>query len=134
MKFFYLMKPGVLVLFLFLTLTAFAQSGSITGTVVDETNQPLPGASVTLAAGDAAARTTTTDAQGRFAFNNVSNGTATISVTFIGYKLSEQRVAVNGATTVSVSMSPDAQSLNEVVVIGYGTQQKKDITGAGLRQ
>ena len=108
------------------TLT-FAQTAIITGKVVDETNQPLPGAVVSAVG---LANSAPTDANGNFRLTGIPNGTVTLRVNFIGYNTMEKTLTVTGNTTVSFNMLPSSTSLNEVVVIGYGTVQKKDLTGS----
>lgn len=100
------------------------QSFGISGSVRDENNQPLPGASVVE---KGTTNGTTTDANGRYTLN-VGNDNAVIVFSFIGY--TSQEVQVAGRTVIEVSLSPGMQSLDEVVVIGYGTQRKEDLTGS----
>ena len=97
--------------------------GLITGTVKNETGQGIPGANVLLKG------TTTgvsTDATGAFSINAASSDILVFS--FIGYKT--QELQVGNQTSINVNLVPDLTMLNEVLVVGYGTQQKKDITGA----
>lgn len=117
-------------IFGFLLLAAFAvnaQTGVVTGTVLDETNQPLPGASVKI---NETNQGTSTDASGNFRIAGVRSGQVTVSVFFIGYASATQTANLTDRVAFSFKLSPDRQSLNEVVVIGYGTAQKKDLTGA----
>jgi TonB-linked SusC/RagA family outer membrane protein len=113
--------------FLMISGISFAQTGIITGKVVDETNQPLPGAIVSVVG---AQKNSPTDANGNFKLTGVANGTVTLQANFIGYKLNEKTITVTGNTTVNFNMAPSSTDLNEVVVIGYGTVQKKDLTGS----
>lgn len=127
MKVFYVMRQ---VLLLVLTLTAFAvqaQTGSITGKIVDETGQGLPGASVQV---KGQAKTASTDASGNFKLTGVPSGAVTLTASYIGYRSTDLAITVKGSTVANFSLKPDAQNLNEVVVIGYGTAQKKDLTGS----
>ncbi|MCC8410672.1 TonB-dependent receptor [Mucilaginibacter sp. UR6-1] len=104
---------------------AFAQTGSVSGQVLDEKGQPLPGASVL-----AGTRSTATDINGRFKLNGLPAGAVTVTVKFLGYQELSQNVSDNGVA-VTLTMKPAAASaLNEVVIIGYGSQQKKSLTGA----
>jgi len=114
------------ILFL-LPFVVLAQTGSITGKVSDETNQPLPGASVVI---KGLGKGTSTDLNGNFKIGGLANGNVTLVVSFIGYAPLEKVVAVNGATVANFQLNPAGQTLGEVVVIGYGTQQKKDLTGS----
>lgn len=123
----YMERILLLLFFVALSGWSYAQTGSISGVVLDETNQPLPGASVNIKSLN---RGTSTDGDGRFSLPSVPQGAQSLSVTFIGYEVLTRQVTVNGATQVSLKLVPSAQNLNEVVVIGYGTQQKKDLTGS----
>ena len=96
----------------------------ITGQVLDEDEIPLPGATV-LEKGTK--NGTSTDAKGNFTLE-VNDESATLLVSFIGY--ASQEVPVNGQSNITVRMVADISSLEEVVVIGYGTQKKGDLTGS----
>ncbi|WP_461449665.1 SusC/RagA family TonB-linked outer membrane protein [Mucilaginibacter sp.] len=126
MKKTYLIKYVFLLLFLFSATAVFAQSGAISGKVVDETNQPLPGATVTV---KGTQQGVGTDVNGNYRLTNVS-GTVTLQISFVGYKTVEKIVSVSGNVTVNVNLLPVPNDLNEVVVIGYGTEKKKDLTGS----
>jgi len=107
---------------------AFAQKGSIKGKVVDESNQPLPGASVTI---DGTTIGSVTDAGGNYTISGVNNGSYTITAKFVGYVTAKQPVTVNNSVAnVNFGLKPESNNLNEVVVIGYGTEKKKDLTGS----
>jgi TonB-linked SusC/RagA family outer membrane protein len=127
MKVFYLLKQGLLVLLVFSALMVKAQTGSISGKVLDETGQPLPGASLII---KGTTKSTSTDVNGNFKLTGLSNGSVTLSASFIGYQTLDKAVSVAANTTVSFQLVPDAQKLNEVVVIGYGTAEKKNLTGS----
>jgi len=126
---FYLFKYGFTILFLISAITAFAQNAYVSGKVVDEKNQPLPGASVTIGGTTLGA---TTDVDGNFRINDVKPGTYTLTANFIGYNIIKKTITVSGSANVQANfqMQPTAQSLNEVVVVGYGTVRKSDVTGA----
>ncbi|WP_221409907.1 TonB-dependent receptor [Reichenbachiella sp. MSK19-1] len=96
---------------------------TVTGTVSDETGEPLPGATV-LAKGTTVG--TVTDLDGKFTIN-VSES-ATLVVSFVGYV--SQEVQVSGRSTISVLLEPDFTSLDEIVVVGYGSVKKADLTGS----
>jgi TonB-dependent starch-binding outer membrane protein SusC len=96
---------------------------SVTGTVKSDTGEALPGVYV-LVKGTSLG--STTDADGKYNINVADN--ATLIFTFIGMKNTE--VAVNNQTVIDVIMTTDIQQLNEVVVVGYGTQKKTDLTGS----
>lgn len=97
---------------------------TITGKVLDEAKLPLPGASVVLKKGNVSA---TTNASGEFSITIPEAG-GVLVFNFIGYEM--QEVPVTSAKSITVSLRPSSQSLNEVVVIGYGTQKKANVTGA----
>ena len=95
----------------------------VSGVVLDENGQPLPGATI-VAKGSSIG--TTTDFDGNFAV--VVNSDATLLVSYIGYFTKE--VPVNGQTSLTISLQLDTQKLQEVIVIGYGTSSKEKISGA----
>ena len=103
---------------------AFAQSMAVTGTVVDESGEAVAGAGVVE---KGSLNGTVTDADGKFSMT-VSSGNAVLEVSFIGFKTVS--VPVNGQTKLSITMQQDDELLEEVLVIGYGTVKKKDLTGA----
>lgn len=96
----------------------------VSGSVLDNESRPLPGANV-LEKGTT--NGTTTDANGNFTLN-VQDVNAVLVFSFIGYKT--QEVPVNGRSMINVTLEEDAQKLEEMVIIGYGTQRKSDLTGA----
>jgi iron complex outermembrane receptor protein len=111
-----------------MSVMAFAQTGSIKGKVSDETNAPLPGAAVTI---DGTTIGATTDANGNYTITGVKTGNVTVTAKFLGYVALKKTVTVGGSVvTVDFGLQPDSKSLNEVVVIGYGTQKKKDLSGS----
>ncbi|QHT72009.1 TonB-dependent receptor [Rhodocytophaga rosea] len=97
---------------------------TITGRVTDDTNQGLPGVNVLL---KGTTNGTTTDGTGKYSLS-VPDATGTLVFSYIGYTTEE--VAINGRSTIDVSLVADIQSLSEVVVVGYGSQLKKEVTGA----
>jgi TonB-linked SusC/RagA family outer membrane protein len=102
-----------------------AQNQNVTGRITDaEDNSPLPGASIVL---KGTAVGTTTDANGEYSIT-VEDENTILVFSFIGY--ASQEIPVNGRTRIDVSLTPDVQALEEVVVVGYGTQRKRDLTGA----
>ncbi|OGX83763.1 hypothetical protein BEN49_12050 [Hymenobacter coccineus] len=103
-----------------------ATAGPITGRVVDEKGVGLPGVNVVVKSGTTG---TSTDPDGNFSLT-VPDG-ATLVFSFVGY--TSQEVAVGNQTTVNIALAPDAKSLSEVVVVGYGTQRRRDLTGAVAR-
>ncbi|WP_205499790.1 SusC/RagA family TonB-linked outer membrane protein [Rufibacter psychrotolerans] len=97
---------------------------TITGRVTGENGEGLAGVTV-LVKGTTVA--TATDVNGNFSLN-VPDGNVTLSVSYIGFMT--QEVALNNRTTVNITLKSDTKALDEVVVIGYGTAQKSDVTGA----
>lgn len=104
---------------------SYAQDIRVTGTVTDkETGEALPGVTV-LEKGTS--NGTITDINGDFGLN-LPNDQATLTFSFVGF--ATQEVPLNGRTSVDVSLTIDVQSLEEVVVVGYGAQKKSVVTGA----
>lgn len=101
----------------------FIQDVEISGRITDENNQGLPGASVVQ---KGTTNGVTTDLNGDYKFT-VSDD-AVITVSFIGYVTAE--IAVAGRSVIDLQMQVDAETLEEVVVIGYGTQKKSDLTSS----
>ncbi len=97
---------------------------TVTGNVKDATGEPLIGVNVMV---KGTTMGNITDANGNFSLSDVAPN-AVISVSYIGYKT--QEIALNGKTAVNVILSEDSEALDEVVVIGYGTQKKADLSGA----
>ena len=97
---------------------------TVSGRVVDEKNNGLPGVTVVV---KGSTKGSTTDEQGDFRIA-VPNPQAVLVFSFVGYETKE--VAVGNRTTLNVSLGAGDQTLNEVVVVGYGSQLKKEITGA----
>ena len=109
---------------LFFTSITLAQDITVNGVVSDETDKlPLPGVSI-LVKGTKTG--TTTDASGRYALSAPAN--ATLVFTYLGYATRE--VALNNQTTLNIALSSTSQELEQVVVVGYGTQRKRDLTGS----
>ncbi|WP_207426632.1 TonB-dependent receptor [Pedobacter sp. SYSU D00535] len=114
----------LILLFPFLVL---AQAGSISGTVFDENNLPLPGASVTI---KDIGKGTSTGPDGSYRLSGLSSGELTLAISFIGYQSLERKVTVDGNTVINFNLKPNPKALNEVVVIGYGTTTRRDVTGS----
>lgn len=96
----------------------------ITGTVSDEKGEKLPGVSIIV---KGTTRGTATEANGQFRLS-VPNGDVTLIFSFVGYK--SQEVMIGKQTTLNLVLQPNPNSLDEVVVIGYGTTKRKDLTGS----
>ncbi len=111
-------------LLLFCSCSLFSQSLTITGVVTDaEDGSPLIGANVFI---ENTTTGTTTDFDGNYTLS--ANSGDVLEFSYVGYKT--QTVVVGATTTIDVVLSTDVASLGEVVVIGYGTQKKADLTGA----
>ena len=116
----------ILLLSFGLPASIFAQTDlvKVTGTVMDETNQPVPGVNVLLKGSSNIG--TVTDIEGKYTLNIPKD--ATLIFKFVGYKTTE--VAVNGKTTVNLSIQPDVKQLEDVVVIGYQAIKREKSTAA----
>ncbi|TFF38279.1 SusC/RagA family TonB-linked outer membrane protein [Mucilaginibacter psychrotolerans] len=115
---------GLLLLFTFFSTFALAQNIIVKGKVTDaKTGEPLVGVSVGI---QGTTTGTQTDVNGAFSVNAASN--ATLQVSYIGY--TTQSVAVNGQTSIAILLQPSSTQLDQVVVVGYGTQRKLDVTGS----
>ena len=118
------MKHLFVFLLLFIGIGSItAQNARITGTVKDNTGEAVIGANIKIKDGTGG---TITDIDGHFNIEAPSN--ATLVVSFIGY--TTQEVALNGRTNIVVTLAEDSQTLDEVVVVGYGTQKKVNLTGS----
>lgn len=124
LKFYHIFKSMLCLLILLSPGWTLAQERTITGKVTSaDDNMQLPGANI-LVKGSSSG--TVTDAEGQFTLAVGENTTLVIS--FVGYV--SQEVAVGNQTNINISLVPDATSLAEVIVVGYGTVQKKDLTGS----
>ena len=119
-----LLLTAFLVAFATLASTGWAQSRTVTGTVTSsEDGQPLPGASVVL---KGTSTGTATDVNGQYELSVPQDG-GVLRVSFVGYVARE--VPIEGRSEIDVELTPDYQELSEVVVVGYGSQIQKDVTG-----
>ena len=120
------MKSKILsLLALLLSLGLYAQNVNITGTVKDAlSGQPLPGVNIIL---KNTSKGTATDFDGNFTLNDVPLNSVLV-VSYLGFKTKE--ITIVNANPLDIILEEDAESLNEIVVIGYGTQTKKEVTGA----
>ena len=108
---------------LLMSVVAFAQN-QVTGHVADATGEPIFGANVTVKGTTVG---TITDIDGNFTLE-VGSTDGTLVVSFIGYKSAE--AAIKGKSPINVILQEDTETLDEVVVVGYGTQNRKSLTGA----
>lgn len=121
---FYQLKQFLLIVLLIVTVPVMAQQVTVTGTVkAEDDGTPLPGVSVVE---KGTANGTVTDADGNYSINVGDN--ATLIFSFVGFNTSE--VPVQGRSSISINLATDVQTLQEVVVVGYGTQTKREITGS----
>lgn len=118
--------PLLTVFLFFIGLQGWAQQVRVTGQVTNEAGAPLSGVSVTV---KGAAAGTATDAQGNYSITAPNNNSILV-FSYVGYTAREEKVG--DRTTISLALSPSTttSSLSEVVVIGYGTAQKRDLTGS----
>jgi TonB-dependent starch-binding outer membrane protein SusC len=117
-----LAKAGVLCLLVLLAIPALSQNTVVTGKVADSTGTPLAGATVAI---PRSSRGTTTDARGVYHLT-IAPGDKTMLISAVGYSPRQIPIGSSGLIILSATNS----SLNEVVVIGYGTARKKDLTGS----
>ena len=125
MKQVYLYKYGLTILFLLLSMHSFAQNSTFKGKVVDERNLPLPGVTVRV---KETGQGTTTNQEGKFEFTTTSKGPLTLHVSYVGYDAIEKTILAG--ENLTVALVPNAEALSEVVVVGYGTVKKSDLTGS----
>jgi len=111
-------------LLLLFALSGYAQEINISGTVTDENGEPLIGATVMV---KGTSTGTATDIDGNFRLNNVKSN-ANLEIRYVGYN--PVTVEVKGQTVINVQMTAESNTLEDLVVIGYGTQKKSDVTGA----
>ena len=121
---YWLRKTLVMLLFAMSSLAVWAQTKTVSGTIVDDQGEPILGANVVIVGTTTGA---TSDLDGNFSLAGVpENGK--LRVSFIGY--AEQIISVAGQTKIKVTLSEDVAQLEDVVVIGYGTVKRRDLTGS----
>ena len=103
----------------------FAQNKELSGVVTDENNVPLPGASVLIKNTNLG---TVTDFNGNYTIKVPASGNQIVVFSYVGYI--SQEISANGKEALNVSLQPDIAALDEVVVVGYGTQKKQSLTAA----
>jgi TonB-linked SusC/RagA family outer membrane protein len=125
-----LTKNLILLILLISFFSSHAQNFPVTGKVVDENGTPLDGATV-LEKGTK--KTTTTKEGGVFQLN-VSSGKAKLIISYVGHE--PQEIAIDNKASLTVSLKPSNDNLSDVVVVGYGTVKRADVTGAvaGINQ
>ena len=123
-----IMKERVLMLFACLfasVMMAMAQTSRVTGTVVDESGEPVIGASVLV---DGTQRGAVTNIDGVFVIDNVPANAETITVSYVGFQT--QKLTITRGREMNIVLRMDAEMLDEVVVTGYGSQKRASFTGA----
>ena len=113
------MEKKILTFLLIVMCAIAAQAKTVKGTVIDQVNEPVIGASVTVVG---TTNGTVTDFDGNFVLNNVADG-ATIKFSFMGMQAKE----LKAQDVMNVQLMDDVKNLDEVVVIGYGSAQAKDL-------
>lgn len=103
---------------------AFAQGKQITGVIKDGTGEPMIGVNVLV---KGTTNGTITDFDGKFAISDVKNSDV-LTITYVGYV--QQSIPVGNQTSFNIILKEDTETLDEVVVIGYGTVKKRDLTGS----
>jgi TonB-linked SusC/RagA family outer membrane protein len=114
---------AVVMIAMLLPLWMYSQTISVSGTVVDESGEPLIGATVQQ---KGTSTGTSTDMDGKFTLS--LSPKATITVSYVGYIT--QTIAVNGRNVINVTMQENSAVLDEVVVVGYGQMRRSDLTGS----
>ncbi len=114
---------------LFSVLSAPLIAQSITGVVTDEYNEPTPGVAIVVQGTNQSALT---DYNGTYTISGLEAGTYTLTFDMLGYeqKTASVDVPASGAATLNVQIEPSQNQLDEIVVVGYGVQRKKDVTGS----
>lgn len=117
-------KASLALICVLFTLTTFSQSKTITGKILDDKGAPVIGASITVKGTKSGS---SSHPDGTFQINVPSTAT-TLVISSVGF--ASQEVAIGDQTSVTVSLVPSQSNLNEVVVIGYGSSRRADVTGA----
>lgn len=119
-----LMK-GVLLAFLWtFSLCMFGQNITVTGTVTDTNGEPLIGVTIQV---QGTTNGTVTDMDGNFTLSDVAPD-GILEISYVG--MESQEIAIDGQTNIQVTLSEDTEILEEVVVVGYGTMDRREVTSA----
>src|SRR5687768_6977446 len=125
MSFHHLLKAAGFIMLAFVVQVSFAQTRTVSGKVSDSRDgSGMPGVTITAKGSSAA---TQTNADGNYSIN-VPAGVTTLTFSFVGFTAVD--VSIDGRSTVDVSMVASPTAMTEVVVIGYGTARRRDVTGA----
>src|ERR1700761_2344294 len=120
------MKKSLLLLLLALSLLrTYAQDQTVRGTITDESGKALPGATITIRGTNISA---TTDQEGNFQINTGSVVKPVFTISYVGYESFDY--TFKGKSGFTVQLHPDPKALGDVIVVGYGVQRKRDVTGA----
>jgi TonB-dependent starch-binding outer membrane protein SusC len=120
-------KICLFLFFLLFSILYHAQTKTVTGLVIDENKEGMPGVTIKI---DGKSGGTTTDLDGKYSIS-IANESARLIFSFIGYK--NQAVDVNGKQKIDVQLQLSTKSLDEVVVVGYGKTTVKELTGATVQ-
>jgi TonB-dependent starch-binding outer membrane protein SusC len=112
-------------LLFFVTNLMYAQEQKVQGVITDDTDNPIPGASIIIKGTKTG---TVSDVDGKFSIDLTGNENPVLIISYIGYL--DEEVTVGTQTELIIQLLPDLLSLDEVVVVGYGVQKKSDLTGA----
>jgi TonB-linked SusC/RagA family outer membrane protein len=118
------MKKILFTLMVTLSISVFSQKKAVTGNVTDSSGQPLPGTSIIE---KGTSNGTQTDFDGNF-YLEIKDESSVLQASYIGF--TKKEVRVGSQSKISIVLDEDASTLDEVVVIGYGTVRKKDLTGS----
>jgi TonB-linked SusC/RagA family outer membrane protein len=114
---------GLMLLFLFSYDAAFAQNVTVKGKIIDNTGQALIGVTVSV---KGTTTGTQTDVNGAYSIS--APGNSTLRFTYLGF--ATQEIPVSGQTSINITLLPQTNELQQIVVVGYGTQRKLDVTGS----
>ena len=118
-------------LFLVNNLSAQTANSRLEGVVFNSLNEPIESVTVTIVGSDGQKNITLTQSNGTFAFNTLSAGDYSIEFTHVGYQAERMDYVLNeGANTIQVTLTDNESALDEVVVVGYGTQRRETVTGS----
>lgn len=120
----FLKVVGLIVPLLLLSIWSFGQPKTVQGTVKDITGNPIPGVTVMV---KGTTQGTLTGSDGSYALKD-ANSDGVLIFSFVGMKTTE--VAINGRSQISVNLAEEVSDIDEVVVVGYGTQRKEAVTGS----
>lgn len=120
----FLRVVGLIVPLLFLSIWSFGQPKMVQGTVKDITGNPIPGVTVMV---KGTTQGTLTGSDGSYTLKD-ANSDGVLIFSFVGMKTTE--VAINGRSQISVNLAEEVSDIDEVVVVGYGTQRKEAVTGS----